>query len=203
VESLWIAVLGGTAGAALTALATIGLQISLTRRAERRQDDKDRIAMVLEFTGRANAMVVWAAYIHAHAAKAAELATTPAILLRQFQPFDIKDMGNSFVLHLTELVRAGGHLVANEGRQVQPYVQEIVDTTTKVVKGYLNPVESRPRYFKLFSPVPPVDTEQQKEMQTCLARKSQELELLVLGRCSTMEGAELARPSSTSRAVEA
>jgi len=141
-------------------------------------------------------------YVHAHAAKAAELATTPAILLRQFQPFDFKDMGNSFVLHLTELVRAGGHLVANEGRQVQPYVQEIFDTTTKVVKGYLNPVESRPRYFKLFSPVPPVDAERQKDMQARLASKSQELELLVLGRCSTMEGAELARPSATSRAVE-
>lgn len=203
VESIWIAVLGGTAGAALTALATIGLQIFLTRRAERRQDDKDRIAMVLEFTGRANAMVVWAAYVHAHAAKAAELATTPAILIRQFQPLDIRDMANSFVSHLTELVRAGGHLVANEGRQVQPCVQEVVDTTTKLVKGYLNPVESRPRYFKLFSPVPPVDLERQKDMQVRLASKSQELELLVLGRCSTMQGAELARPSSSGRAVGA
>lgn len=201
-ESIWIAVLGGTAGAALTALATIGLQIFLTRRAERRQDDKDRIAMVLEFTGRANAMVIWSSYVHAHASKAAELATLPAILLRQFQSFDLKDMGNSLALHLTELIRAGGHLVANEGSLVQTQVEDVVGTTVKIVEGYLNPAETRPKHLKWFSPMPPANRGLQKELQAHLAKKSEELELLVLGRCSTLKGSELARPSTPSQAIE-
>ncbi len=203
VEPIWIAVLGGIAGAALTALATIGLQIFLTRRAERRQDDKDRIAIALEFTGRANAMVIWSGYVHAHASKAAELRTLPAIVLGQFQPFDLKDMGNGFASDLTELTRCGRHLVASEGRLVQTQVEDVVSTTVKIVKGYLSPAETRPKHVTWFSPKPPVNHALQNELQAHLATVSQELELVVLGRCSTLKGSELARPSVSTRAVEA
>lgn len=158
--------------------------------------------MVLEFTGRANAMVIWSSYVHAHASKAVELATQPAILLRQFQSFDLKDMGNSLSLHLTELIRGGRHLVANEGGLVQTHVDDVVGTTVKIVEGYLNPAETRPKHLKWFSPMPPANRGLQEELQVRLAKTSEELELLVLRHCSTLKGSELARDSTPSQAIE-
>lgn len=196
VESLWIAVLGGTAGAALTALATVGLQLFLTWRAERRQDDRERVAMALEFTGRANAMVIWSSFVHVHASKAAEPATLPAIILHQFQPVDLTDMGNTFALHLTKLIRAGGHLVAYEGGLVQAEVDDVVTTTVKIVEGYISPAEARPKHLTWFSPMPPANRLVQSELKAHLAKASQELELLVLGRCATLKGSELTGASS-------
>lgn len=192
-DGIWIALLSGTAGAALTALVTVGAQLYFTQRAERRQGDKDRVAIVLEFTGQARAMVIWATYVNAHATKAAQLGAGPAILLRQLQPFDLRDMASSLATNLTTLMRAGGHLVANEGGVVQAQVDDIISTTVEIVVGYLDPVESRMKYAKWFSPVPPVDHEHQKKRQAHLATTSLELERLVLAACSTLKGAEVAR----------
>jgi hypothetical protein len=145
---------------------------------------------------------MWAAYLHVHVSKATQPGTLPAVLIRQFSTVNLENVASTAVDHMTELLRLRGHLLAMEGRSVEPLVDDVVSSTMEIVTGYLSPVESRAPLKRLLSPFPPANRVQLRELDRKRAQTCQELEMLALSHCSTLKGRELARGPRSQRLQE-
>lgn len=190
-DAVWIALLSGAVGALIASGAAFGTQLYLTRRAERQRADEQRLSTLLDFTGRADAAVIWAAHVHSHAAAASSAKAVPSIVLRRLQPFDLKDLATSYGAHVTALIRDGGRLMATEGASVQAPVRDVVDFTLKLLVCYLSPVETRPKYQRWFAPLAPIDKSKVEHLRLGLNDACHRLEVQVLANCRTLEGSQL------------
>ncbi len=194
-EGIWLSLLSGVIGAVVAVMGTFWAQFYLRRRDERQQADRERVATVLDFTARANAMAMWAAYIHAHTSQTRKWGSVPALLLRQLPPVDLKDMATTYITYVTELLRVGGQLVSMEGIAIKSKVDDVAKTTFELAQCHLSPEDNRSELRRAFHPAKPLDKARVARLRKRQLEAATQLELAVLARCSTMKGHEVAKES--------